>query len=66
MEATYYSSKALGHLGMIARFCVEIGLADYFDQHMPMTSPQNKLSQDNGVVAMLLNGLGFTGRIFHM
>ena len=66
MDATHYSSKTLDHLGLVAGFCQDIGLADYFEQHMPTTSPQKKLSHGDCVVAMLLNGLGFTGRTLHM
>ena len=66
MEVTDYSSKTLDHLGLVAGFCQEIGLAEYFDHHIPTSSSQKKVSQGDCVTAMLLNGLGFTGRTLHM
>ena len=66
MQAMDYSTKSLDHLGLVASFCTEIGIADYIDNHIPSHSQHKKVSYGQCVVAMILNGLGFVGRTLHM
>lgn len=58
---TYPYSKSLEHHGLVAELCKEIDLAKIFDiaTHPP---EGRKVSFANLFVAMMLNGLGFTGR----
>ena len=58
---TYPSTKSLDHLGLVAGFCNDINLAQKID-HALGHSGERKVSYGNLFVAMLLNGLGFTGR----
>jgi transposase len=62
---TYPSSKSLDHLGLVAGFCKDIQLAQYIDVALG-GSNERKVSFGQLFVAMLLNGLGFTGRTLHM
>ena len=61
-----YASKTLDHLGLVAGFCQEIALAKRIDETLPSPSHHKKISYGKLVEAMLLNGLGFTGRTLHM
>jgi len=58
-------SKSLDHLGLVAGFCKDISLARLIDQALGH-SDERKVSYGQLFVAMLLNGLGFTGRTLHM
>ncbi len=62
---TYPSTKSLDHLGLVAGFCKDINLAQQID-HALGDSGERKVSFGQLFVAMLLNGLGFTGRTLHM
>lgn len=61
-----YSIKNLDHLGLIAGMCKEIGVAKLIVQAHPKQSKDKKISYGQLVEAMILNGLGFTGRTLHM
>jgi len=63
MSAPY--TKSLDHLGLVAGLCKEINLASIIDQHLGH-SEHRAVSYGQVFVAMLLNGLGFTGRTLHM
>ena len=60
-----YTTKRLDHLGLVAGFCQEIGLATIIDNALG-TSERRQVSYGQLFTAMLLNGLGFTGRTLHM
>ena len=60
-----YTTKRLDHLGLIAGFCEEIGLTAIIDRELG-TSDRQKISFGQLFEAMILNGLGFTGRTLHM
>jgi len=60
-----YTTKRLDHLGLVAGFCQEIGLATIIDNALG-TSKRRQVSYGQLFTAMLLNGLGFTGRTLHM
>lgn len=66
MEETNYTSKSLDHLGLVAGFCQEVGIAAHIDTYFPQQSSQKHLTYGQCVEAMLLNGLGFVGRTLHM
>ncbi|MCP4930794.1 MAG: DUF4277 domain-containing protein, partial [Candidatus Marinimicrobia bacterium] len=57
--------KRLDHLGLIAAFCHEMGIPKIIDQIIPKYSDHN-VSHADGVLAMILNGLGFHSRTLHM
>ncbi len=58
-------TKSLEHHGLVAGFCKEINLANIIDQALG-TSEHRQVSFGNLFVAMIINGLGFTGRTLHM
>lgn len=53
-------------MGLVARFCKEIGLEGFINQRMPKTSHKSHISNGTLLIAMMLNGLGFVGRTLHM
>ncbi len=61
-----YSIKNLEHLGLVSGMCKEIGIAKLIDQAHPKQTKDKKISYGQLVEAMILNGLGFTGRALHM
>jgi transposase len=54
----------LQHLGLVAGMCNEIGLIDCIDRFIQ--KPKRKVSVGQAVQAMVLNGLGFTGRALYL
>jgi len=61
-----YSSQGLDHLGLVSGMCKEIGVAQIIDQATPTQAPDKHITFGKLVEAMILNGLGFTGRTLHM
>ena len=58
-------TKSLDHLGLVAGFCKEINLIELIDNVLGHCK-ERKVSFGQLFVAMILNGLGFTGRTLHM
>jgi transposase len=65
MGRPHYRIKNLDHLGLVAGMCRELELAHMIDQVIPKQG-EHHLSHGQSLVAMILNGLGFTGRTLHM
>jgi len=65
MSSTQYTSKNLDHLGLVAGFCQEAGIADIINATLGVSS-RRQVNYGQLFVAMILNGLGFTGRTMHM
>ena len=59
-------TRTLDHLGLVAGFCQSIKLADVVDNVLGGKSSQHNISNGQLLVAMIINGLGFTGRTLHM
>jgi transposase len=59
-------TKTLEHHGLVAGFCHTLGFADIIDKALGGAAPERKISCGQLVTAMVLNGLGFTGRTLHM
>lgn len=66
MDTSACDVKSLDHLGLVAGFCNEIGLAKLVDDLLPEQCPNKNIIYGQLLVAMILNGLGFTGRTLHM
>ena len=66
MTAANYVTKNLDHHGLVAGFCKDIGLAKLIDDMLPEQSESKNISYGELLVAMIINGLGFTGRTLHM
>jgi transposase len=65
MSSAVYTSKRLDHLGLVAGFFQEIDLAAIIDKALG-TSERRQVGYGHIFTAMLLNGLGFTGRKLHI
>jgi transposase len=62
---SFPSAKSIDHLGLVAGFCKELGMAEIINDAID-NKGLRKVSMGDLFVAMLLNGLGFTGRTLHM
>jgi transposase len=56
---------ALDHLGLVAALCQDLKIAQRIDDRLHCDS-QRKVSPGRAVVAMILNGLGFTNRRLYL
>jgi transposase len=63
-QSPHYSVEHLNHLGIVAKVCREIGVADWLDQHDP--TGRQHVSVGKATVAMVLNGLGFSNRQLYL
>ncbi len=59
-----FAVERLDHLGIVAGVCQEIGLVEYFDGLDERVHARVSLGQ--AVLAMVLNGLGFTNRRLYL
>ncbi len=70
MESTFcpvepeYTSKNLDHLGLVAQMCRELEIAERINRSIP--SGGKKVSNGDAVVAMIINGLGFTSQPMYL
>lgn len=60
-----YETKRIDHLGIVAGICHEIELVKLIDETLPTPSGR-KVSCGTATLAMILNGLGFTGRALYL
>lgn len=58
-------TAALDHLGLVAAICQDLKIAQRIDDRLPCDS-QRKVSPGRAVIAMILNGLGFTNRRLYL
>jgi transposase len=65
MSSAVYTSKRLDHIALVAGFCQKIDLAAIIDKALG-TRKRRQVGYGHISTAMLLNGLGFTGRTLHM
>lgn len=58
-------TAAIDHYGLVAAICQELKIAEKIDSRLPK-DPQRKVSPGTAVVAMIINGLGFTNRRLYL
>ena len=58
-------SMTMDHHGLVAAVCRDLGIAKKIDQRLSR-DPQRVVSPGQAVVAMILNGLGFTNRRLYL
>ncbi len=58
-------TTTLDHLGLVAAICQDLKIAQRIDDILPCDS-QRKISPGRAIVAMILNGLGFTNRRLYL
>jgi transposase len=61
-----YSSKDLGHLGLVAGMCDELEIVSLIDKLLPNKGEGSKVSTGTCVKALIMNGLGFVGRRLYL
>ncbi|MGK5092005.1 DUF4277 domain-containing protein [Deltaproteobacteria bacterium TL4] len=59
-----YSTKDLGHLGLVAGMCKEPGIQRIINEAIPIGG--RVLSHGEAVVGMILNGLGFVNQRMYL
>jgi transposase len=58
-------TAAMDHYGLVAAICQDLNIAEKIDSRLPQ-DPQRKVSPGTAVVAMIINGLGFTNRRLYL
>jgi transposase len=58
-------TAALDHLGLVAAICKDLKIAQRIDDRLPCNA-QRKVSPGRAIIAMILNGLGFTNRRLYL
>ena len=66
MPPVQYQSKNLNHLGLVAAMCRELKIAEFIDTRITNDSDVRNVTIGQAVVAMIINGLGFTGQTLYM
>ena len=68
MEIASEELKAqnMDHHGLVASVCQDLGIANKIDARLDKKDPRRIVSAGTGVVAMILNGLGFTNRRLYL
>jgi len=59
-------SKNLDHYGLVAAVCKDLRIADRINEKLNPPDPQRVVKAGTSVVAMILNGLGFTNRRLYL
>ena len=62
MNLSNLNIKNLDHLGLVAGLCQEVGISQIIDKLIPSSANDKIISTGKCLEAMILNGLGFTGR----
>jgi len=61
-----YSAKVVDHLGLIAGMVEELGIVEVIDKAIVQDTNKRHLSIGQIVKALIINGLGFTGRPMYL
>ncbi len=61
MLPVQHQIKNLNHPGLVAAMCRELKIAEYFDARITNDPDARNVTIRQAVVAMTINGLGFTG-----
>lgn len=66
MDLLNLNIKNLDHLGLVAGLYQEVGIAQIIDKLIPSSANDKIINTGKCLEAMILNGLGLTGRTLHM
>lgn len=61
-----YSGKVIDHLGLISGMVDELGIVDVIDKTIKQDKEKRHISIGQTLKALILNGLGFTGRPLYL
>ncbi|MCB0853473.1 MAG: IS1634 family transposase [Bacteroidetes bacterium] len=64
-ETSLYSTQRMDHLGLVSGIVQDLGLVELIDAQV-ISDPKSRLSYGQVVLAMLINGLGFTTRPMYL
>ena len=64
-ESSQYTTQRVDHLGLVSSIVQDLGIVDIIDSHL-IWNPKSHLSCGQVVLAMLINGLGFTTRPMYL
>ena len=59
-------SFSMDHHGIVASLCKDLGIAEKIDARISHQDKRRVVSPGKAVVAMILNGLGFTNRRLYL
>ena len=60
------TTKVMDHHGLVAAVCQDLGIAEKINARIGSKDPRRKVQPGLAVVAMILNGLGFTNRRLYL
>ncbi len=66
VESPDITSSVLDHYGLVAAICKELRIAERIDEALDIHDSRRKVSTGQAVVAMIINGLGFTNRRLYL
>ncbi len=66
MPPVQYQFKILNHPSLVAAMCRELKIAEYFDTRITNDSDARNVTIGQAVVAMIINGLDFTGQTLYL
>ena len=61
-----YEIQTIDHVGLVAGFCQDVGLAEYIDNQFSEQAPNRNLSYGQCLQAMILNGLGYASQTLYL
>ena len=66
MSSEASSAFSLDHLGIVSAVAKELGLIEKLDRRLPRYDVRRIVSNGNAILAMILNGLGFSNRRLYL
>lgn len=66
VQATDMTTKVADHHGLVAAVCRDLGIAEKINSRIGSKDPRRKIQPGLAVVAMIINGLGFTNRRLYL
>jgi transposase len=66
VQATKMSTEVVDHHGLVAAVCKDLGIAEKINRRIGSKDPRRKIQPGLAVVAMIINGLGFTNRRLYL
>lgn len=64
-QGNMITTYSLNHLGIVASICKDLKIANIIDTLIP-SDPQQKVTTGQSVIAMIINGLGFSNRSLYL
>ena len=65
-QTSNITSEIIDHHGLVAAISKDLGIAEKINQRIRSKDPRRKIQPGLAVVAMIINGLGFTNRRLYL